>query len=366
MIASQTGAGLSMAMERAEIKALAVEAAKVLGEENEGPIHQLELILEHVGKPFLDELIAETLKIEENGGMMTDDGKRRRTIGGVFFYLAKGKIDPRIRYLIFPSFGQKEKGKVIEWAERIQYLDGMYEPEAAGEVKYHTLTLQGRPNKVVVEDNSVIMSIAHQATPMPFPRGVPQPPNTVTMYTVYMSSKHWDACKESLEKYKGDRLIIEGSQVLDAETNTIAVFAINVTTKRLQKGERKEGEEGAEGAAAPAPKPQKPQGHKPQGKPQGKGGNLPPRPNKGGNPKHPSKPFIPQPSAPAAPVIDIELPEGVPADVAAKLRQLHTAAQTLRDRIAEMESKGQSGVSMTRKLLQSTEKQIETLEKQFS
>jgi len=357
-----------MAMEREEIKALALEAAKTLGEENEGPVHQLELILEHVGKEFLDEMLAETQKIEDGGGMMTDDGKRRRTKGGVFFYLAKGKIDARVRYLIFPSFGQKERGKVIEWGERLKYLDGIYEPEAAGELKYHVITLQGRPNKVVVDGSSVIMSIAHQFTPTPFPRGVPTPPNLVTMYTVYMSTKHWEACQESLEKYKNDRLIIEGSQFFDTETNTIAVMAINVTTKRTQKAERKEGEEGAEAAPAapkPAPKPQNNQ--RPQGNKPGKGGGQPPKGNRGANPKQPSRPFIPQPSpVPALPEMDIDLPEGVPADIAAKLRQLHSAAQTLRDRIADMESKGQAGVSMTRKLLQSTEKQIEALEKQFT
>jgi hypothetical protein len=351
----------NMSMERDEIKALALQTAKILGEENEGPIHQLELILEHVGKDFLAEILAETQKIEENGGMMTDDGKRRRTMGGVFFYLAKGKIDARVRQLIFPSFGQKEKGRVLEWSERQKYLKDLLNMESAGEVKYLVVSLQGRPNQVVVQEASVIMTIAHQAAPMPFPRGVPQAPDDVTMYTVYMSNKHWESVKESLEKYKNDRLIIEGSQFLDTETNTIAILAINVTTKRMQKADRKEGEEGEEGKET-APKAAKPQNQKPQQsqKPQK---NLPPK-GKPGNPKQHSKPFIPQPPPPA-PQFEIDLPEGLPADVAAKLRQLHSAAQTLRDRIADMESKGQAGVSMTKKLLQSTEKQIEALERQF-
>jgi hypothetical protein len=350
----------NMSMERDEIKALALQAAKILGEDNEGPIHQLELILEHVGKEFLADIMAETQKIEENGGMMTDDGKRRRTMGGVFFYLAKGKIDARSRQLIFPNFGQKERGKVIEWSDRQKYLKDLLNMEAAGELKYLVVTLQGRPNQVSVQEASVIMTIAHQAAPMPFPRGVPQTPNDVTMYTVYMSNKHWESVKESLEKYKNDRLIVEGSQFLDSETNTIAILAINVTTKRMQKADRKEGEEGEEAkeAASKAAKPQnqKQQGQKPQK-------NLPPK-GKQGNPKQHSKPFIPQPPPPS-PQFEIDLPEGLPADVAAKLRQLHSAAQTLRDRIADMESKGQAGVSMTKKLLQSTEKQIEALERQF-
>ena len=56
----------------------------------------------------------------------------------------------------------------------------------------------------------------------------------------------------------------------------------------------------------------------------------------------------------------------MPADVARKLSQLQEAANTLRSRITDMESKGQPGVAMTRKLLQNTEKQIEALQSQYT
>jgi hypothetical protein len=351
-----------MSMEREEIKALAIEAARTLGEENEGPIHQIELILQHVGKDFLDSLIAETQSIEANGGMMTDDGKRRRTIGGIFFYLAKGKLEGKVRQLIFPGFGQKEKAKSIDWQGRTKHLKDILNAEAAGELKYLVVTIQGRPNQVVVSEASVILTLTHHAAPMPYPRGVPTPPNDPVLYTVYMSNKHWESVKESLDKYKNDRIVVEGSQFLDNETNSIAILALNVTTKRMQKAERQEGEAGEDGKEAAPKFPKQPN----QGKPQGNKGAKaqPPKGNKGANPKQQNKPFIPQPPPPA-PLPDIDLPEGLPADVAAKLRQLHAAAQTLRDRIADMESKGQAGVSMTKKLLQSTEKQIEALEKQF-
>ena len=59
------------------------------------------------------------------------------------------------------------------------------------------------------------------------------------------------------------------------------------------------------------------------------------------------------------------IPPGVPPEVGDKLRQLYSAAETLRERVATMESKGQAGVAMTKKLLRTTEKQIEALERKF-
>jgi hypothetical protein len=42
---------------------------------------------------------------------------------------------------------------------------------------------------------------------------------------------------------------------------------------------------------------------------------------------------------------------------------LEAAAQTLRERLAEMEAKGQKGIAMTRTLLNNTEKQIAALQR---
>src|SRR5882724_10660483 len=39
----------------------------------------------------------EALTVEANGGMRTQDGSRRRTKGGVFFYLVRGRVSPRER-----------------------------------------------------------------------------------------------------------------------------------------------------------------------------------------------------------------------------------------------------------------------------
>jgi phosphorylated adapter RNA export protein len=46
--------------------------------------------------------LAEALMVEANGGMRTKDGTRRRTKGGVFLYLVRGRVSPRERQQLFP------------------------------------------------------------------------------------------------------------------------------------------------------------------------------------------------------------------------------------------------------------------------
>jgi hypothetical protein len=277
----------------------------------------------------VQELLAEVEKIEADGGLMTEDGTRRRTKGGVFFYLAKGKMPAEARQIVFPNFGQR--GKSVEWEERQEYVQQLADADQHGEMRYVTLTLHGRPGKVIVEDNSVITTIAHEHRQTPLPRGVPHPPPSPTYYTVYMASKQWEEVEETLKKYKADRLIVEGTCFLDQETGTISVHAMRVTTKRLEKKNRKDVDNGA------AEKQTKTQ------------------------PAQASAESKSQPSAKSA-----ADPADAPQSSADKLETLKQAAATLRAKIADMESKGQPGVNMTKRLLQNTEKQIQALEKQVA
>jgi hypothetical protein len=353
-------------MQPEEIKAYADEIAKRLGETEKKPVEQIHLLVEHAGKEFVEEHLAETMKIEENGGMLTDDKKRRRSIGGVFFYITKGKLDPEIRGRIFPGYGSKPVvGKIIKWEERLEYIQQLLEAGEHGDMRYVTMTFHGQVGKTIVDDNVVMTTIVHTFGQTPLPRGVPHPPEEgTTLYTVYMGRKQWDDITESLEKYKNDRIVVDGALFYDEATKSIAILASRVSTKRMDKQARR-GEEDPtkpkeakdDGAAKPKQPRQQNQGQGKPGKPQRQAPSAPMRP------LSPMKPMnIPQ----ARPQIDVPVPDNAPPDVADKLRQLHSAAETLRERIAVMEQKGQAGVAMTKKLLQNTEKQIEALEKQFT
>jgi len=304
-----------MTMEQSEIQEYTAEVAKILNETEEKPLRQIELMVEHLGREWVEKMLEETKKIEEKGGMKIENGKRRRTIGGVFFYIAKGKMNEEEKGKVFPNYGQK--GKVIEWEERHEYVDQLLDKGEHGEMRYVMITLQGRPGEVIEEDHSIITTISHVHKQTPMPKGVPQPPEEPIIYTVYMSKRHWTDVAESLAEYKGDRMIVEGTLTMDTETDTLAVHATRVSTRRLDKA-----------AQQSADAKQKNNQKKPEKK---------------------------------------EKSEDKPkATATSKLEKLYSAAEKLRERITDMEAKGQRGVNMTKQLLRNTEKQIEALEKSQS
>lgn len=89
-----------MSLDKAGKKA-ANKIIKKLGEKNGKAHGQIYRLVEHGGIDFVEELLRDTLEIEEQGGLMTLDGKRRRTIGGVFLHLAKQRVPEEYMQIIF-------------------------------------------------------------------------------------------------------------------------------------------------------------------------------------------------------------------------------------------------------------------------
>ena len=78
------------------MKADTIEAiATALGEAADGPRRRIAEIIDDLGEEQSLGLLQETKRIEEAGGQMLPNGKRRRTPGGVFFSLAKGVLRER-------------------------------------------------------------------------------------------------------------------------------------------------------------------------------------------------------------------------------------------------------------------------------
>jgi hypothetical protein len=61
------------------------------------------------GIEFAQAVAEEALAVEAEGGMMTLDGSRRRTPGGVFFYLARGRLSKPLRRKVFYFYKRKKK-----------------------------------------------------------------------------------------------------------------------------------------------------------------------------------------------------------------------------------------------------------------
>src|SRR5712692_5242585 len=73
--------------------------AEVLQEPNRPLLTQ---VLRTLGQDRCAAILADTLTCEANGGMLTKDGTRRRTPGGVFFQLVRERTTKHERWRLFP------------------------------------------------------------------------------------------------------------------------------------------------------------------------------------------------------------------------------------------------------------------------
>jgi hypothetical protein len=71
---------------------LTEQIAAALGETQPEPVAQIRRIIQHLGEAYARDMLAETLRIEEQGGMLVKSGKRRRTPGGIFFWLVRQRL----------------------------------------------------------------------------------------------------------------------------------------------------------------------------------------------------------------------------------------------------------------------------------
>jgi len=192
------------------------------------------------------------------------------------------------------------------------------------------ITLIGRPGKIETRKDVVITTMSHSSGAPTFPRGVPHPPETPTIYTVYIGAKQWKQVESALKENPDDLLIVEGMCAFDPELQAVAVYTTKAMTKESEAKKRREVNGKQDAAPAKAPRAQ--------------AVTLPPAP-------------------------PLDIPESVPEKVAQKLRELHAAAELYRQKIATIETKPagqQFGLEMTQKLLKNVEEEISALQAQYA
>ena len=92
------------------------QIAAALGERYTAPVAQIRRLIERCGLAQVTTWLTRTQEIEASDGMLRHNGKRRRTPGGVFFYLVKGEIsEPEVRKYVF---GRSSVPKPPATAER--------------------------------------------------------------------------------------------------------------------------------------------------------------------------------------------------------------------------------------------------------
>jgi len=221
----------------------AEEIVAQLGETEQEPIRQLRRAVRILGEERIRDLVARALKVEASGGTMIPDGSRRRTVGGVFFHLARAELGQKEFYRVFRPQGQgggPPGQKTMTAMSRTVRTgsDAAGEPfdeatfgaaaaeamSEAGEATTVKLTVIGRPGTVVERGDVVLVGMRSEKAPS-LPKGVPVPTSPRTDYMVLVGMKQWSKVAEALAVDPADKVIVEGYPTVRPEFAGITVYA---------------------------------------------------------------------------------------------------------------------------------------------
>ena len=228
-----------------EVAALVAEISESLQEENK---EQLTKAIEIIGLERARTCFTKAVEIEDNGGMMIISGKRRRTPGGVFFYMVRTEASKDERRIIFPNLFP-EKAKPPSWKECNVYIAKLLQQPQKGTVSKVKLTLIGRPKQVAKAKTCMVAIMEGRPVPDSMPKGLPSPPNAGSSFAVFIATKQWNRVASTLKDNKDDELIVEGYPIFDPAKQVTAVLAQGVTTKVMQRigaSKAKRGEDDSE------------------------------------------------------------------------------------------------------------------------
>ena len=85
---------------------IAEAIAAELGETEEKPLRMINAMVLLCGTSFAQAIANEAKEIESAGGLTTSDGERQRTLGGIFFYLARHRMPDEMRKIIYNRKGK--------------------------------------------------------------------------------------------------------------------------------------------------------------------------------------------------------------------------------------------------------------------
>ncbi len=80
--------------------------AEALGEKDEVPVREIHAIVQLCGTAFAAAIVEEAKQVFAEEGIPTSDGKRKRTLGGVFFYLARYRMAQPAYKIVFNRKGK--------------------------------------------------------------------------------------------------------------------------------------------------------------------------------------------------------------------------------------------------------------------
>ena len=233
---------------------VAATIAAQLGETAPTPRATIWRTVRTLGPERAQAFVAQALKVEANGGMLIPDGSRKRTLGGIFFYLVRTQISDDEAMQINRAWRWQQWKQRHPATPRATVapapppLPPFVWDEAApiiaeltarpGEASTVKVTVIGRPNQVVERQGVVVIALRSTKTPT-LPKGLPPLPRVPTTYMIFIQQKQWTKVQAALQQ-PDDALIVEGYPVHEPRFAGITVYATQVTTKSLQAARRKE------------------------------------------------------------------------------------------------------------------------------
>lgn len=222
-----------------------VSLIDTLGEYNRIARTRIARIIAAIGLDLARELLREAHAIEANGGMLTLDGTRRRTFGGVWIRLAKERMTDEQWIAVFgyPRGTPRPRSMPAPpaeppwtWADRRSFVAEAAEEK--GDTHKMKVQLIGRPKKIVQRADCALLMMQDRSPLPALPSGIPVPSKVPTTdYIIWIGAKQWKKVREAIRQ-PDDVLIVDGVQIYDQEFGAIAAFATNVTTKLIQRQQR--------------------------------------------------------------------------------------------------------------------------------
>ncbi len=230
--------------------------AQALRERAPTPCGHIKRIVQCCGADQARAWLTTAQAIEANGGMLTHDGSRRRTPGGVYFHLVRQELlaahrHDDLRHIFgrpmwhkggtdgHHACGTRDRpasSPPVTWDTRSDLVRDA--SEQYGKVTRVNITISGKPARTVELQHCTLLMLTHNGPLPALPKGIPVPAQVPeTTYIVYIGAKQWKKVKEAVTD-PDDTLIVEGVPIYDAPHGAIAVFATSATTKALQRAKR--------------------------------------------------------------------------------------------------------------------------------
>lgn len=212
------------------------EIADALSEPNTEMISKVVAV---IGEDRARDFLRRALEVEAGGGLMIKNGKRRRSPGGVFFYLVRGGLTAKDRRQLWPQDYKKKPAPAgpepLTWEEAKALIAEAI--QTVGEAKTVKLTLVGRPQKVVSQKDCVVVSLKGKQPPS-LPKGLPAvPEGSAITWAVFIANKQWNRVRDSLTRNSDDQLIVEGYPIV-GKGGVAAVMATSCKSVLMERAQR--------------------------------------------------------------------------------------------------------------------------------